>query len=75
MHKVSTLFQPCFVKSLCNCTDPCLPVHVQLIVQIAVFMAIVWPQTPVSVSQAGEDPTVPVVSPPAVAVCEAVLFV
>ena len=33
-------------------------------------MATAWPQTPVSVSQAGEDPTAPVVSPPAVAVCE-----
>lgn len=42
----------------------------QLIVQKAVFMASVLPPTPASVSQAGEDPTVPAVSPPAAAVCE-----
>lgn len=36
----------------------------------AVFTAVVWPPTPASVSRAGGAPTAPVVSPPAVAVCE-----
>lgn len=40
----------------------------QLTVQKAAFMATAWPPTPASVSRAGEDRTVPAVSPPAVVV-------
>lgn len=44
--------------------------HVQLIVQRAVFMAAAWHPTPASVSRAGGAPTAPAVSPPAAAVSE-----
>lgn len=58
------VFVTVIITSLSSCR-----LHVQLIVQRAVFTAVVWPPTPASVNRAGGAPTAPAVSPPAVAVC------